>query len=335
MYHAGTEPGFPTNSEGDLSGTGLFPVGTNVTGQFLTTTVTYPDGTTFEFSHCEPIVADSDGDNIQDDIDTIWNQTSHDFDDGAGTFGSLIEVGPNGRNGCFVSVVDMPDPPPPGGRGGVAIGAACQPDPSGSGFMGPATVSLCGNREITVSHATSSILDCTHSLGAAVGIGPVDVKSGTITARLRTATTAVIGDPDPVTGSIEIQNDITSPPIWVGGLLIDPGATVTVRDTDSDAMADAYETAHDCLDFEVNDAAADPDHDGVNNLSEAELGTDPCVANAAVGGIAELPDVARLSDVAGRADSSPPTYAVVAAGVAAAFVALAGAVWYARRRRLT
>jgi hypothetical protein len=39
-------------------------------------------------------------------------------------------------------------------------------------------------------------------------------------------------------------------------------------------MPDAWEIAHG-LNWQLDDAAADPDHDGLDNLSEFQIGTDP------------------------------------------------------------
>jgi len=271
-YRAGTDPAaFSFDDKGVLSAAGFFPVSTSGTyvGQFLTTTRTYPDGHTDEFSNWVEIKWDSDGDNIQDEIDTVPG-TSHDFDDrplGGTTSGSLIEVGPGGRNGCWVSVVDLPQPD------GVVIGSTCAPKPGG-GFEGPAHVSMCGGKfTFDLPHATSMDWTC-HSAEVSVGYGPVFVQLGTITAKLPTAAKVEISDP--VGGDYEIVNDSTSPAILVGGLSVAPGETVTVQDTDGDGMVNAYETAHTCLDPDVDDAAEDPDSDDLSNLSEAELETDPC-----------------------------------------------------------
>jgi hypothetical protein len=56
------------------------------------------------------------------------------------------------------------------------------------------------------------------------------------------------------------------------------GATITkvLRDQDGDGMWDPYEQEHLCLNAMVNDGAADPDNDGLPNLTEFGLGTDPC-----------------------------------------------------------
>jgi hypothetical protein len=53
-------------------------------------------------------------------------------------------------------------------------------------------------------------------------------------------------------------------------------------DEDGDGMPDTYENANTCLDCEVDDAVADADTDGpdgLTNLEEYNLGTDPCDAD--------------------------------------------------------
>ena len=109
-------------------------------------------------------------------------------------------------------------------------------------------------------------------------------------------------------------------------------------DTDHDGMPDGYEVAHTCLNPLIDDAAADPDSDGVDNLTEYNLGTDPCAA-AAVGGIAELPPFAGTSAQEAGAPAAGSGWsagdsAALAGGLAAAVVATAGGLWYARRRWL-
>ena len=49
------------------------------------------------------------------------------------------------------------------------------------------------------------------------------------------------------------------------------------NDFDCDGMPDRYEKKHSCLDETKHDAAGDPDKDGLTNLEEHTLGTDPCV----------------------------------------------------------
>ena len=48
------------------------------------------------------------------------------------------------------------------------------------------------------------------------------------------------------------------------------------RDSDCDGMPDKYEAAHPCLHPLVPDANVDPDGDGLTNIEEFRLGTDPC-----------------------------------------------------------
>jgi hypothetical protein len=49
--------------------------------------------------------------------------------------------------------------------------------------------------------------------------------------------------------------------------------------TDGDGLPDDYKATHPCLPVGVNDAAADPDVDGLTNLQEYQQGTNPCVAD--------------------------------------------------------
>lgn len=47
-------------------------------------------------------------------------------------------------------------------------------------------------------------------------------------------------------------------------------------DTDSDMLTDQEEAQYSCLDPLVYDSESDPDNDGLNNMTERVLGTDPC-----------------------------------------------------------
>jgi hypothetical protein len=53
-----------------------------------------------------------------------------------------------------------------------------------------------------------------------------------------------------------------------------------IADADADQMSDAYELAHACLNRFVADGAGDPDGDGLSNIAEMGLDTNPCAADS-------------------------------------------------------
>ena len=58
----------------------------------------------------------------------------------------------------------------------------------------------------------------------------------------------------------------------------------TSSDVDGDGMPDAYERSNVCLDENFNDRADDPDFDGLANIDEFHIGTDPCNMDTDFGG---------------------------------------------------
>jgi len=59
------------------------------------------------------------------------------------------------------------------------------------------------------------------------------------------------------------------------------GLDPTEADTDGDGMADGFEVASACLSPQARDSTADPDADGLDNLTEYTGATDPCTPEPA------------------------------------------------------
>ena len=66
-------------------------------------------------------------------------------------------------------------------------------------------------------------------------------------------------------------------------------------DDDQDGMPDRWEGLYPCLSAKLNDAKLDPDGDGLTNLEEYQLGTNPCKPDTDHGG-----ETGRLGGAAGR-----------------------------------
>lgn len=60
--------------------------------------------------------------------------------------------------------------------------------------------------------------------------------------------------------------------------------SITLLNSDSDTIPDAYEEAHFCLNKNLNDASLDNDYDYLNNLQEFEFDTVPCKGDSDGGG---------------------------------------------------
>jgi surface antigen len=95
-----------------------------------------------------------------------------------------------------------------------------------------------------------------------------------------------------------------------------------VGDTDGDGILDAVDNCP----LTVNPDQADIDGDGIGDACEE--------AGQAVGGIADLPDVAggTVATSTARQGSSSPPYAAIAGAAAGSALLLAAGGWYARRR---
>ena len=83
------------------------------------------------------------------------------------------------------------------------------------------------------------------------------------------------------------------------------GPLLKLSDSDLDGMPDSYEDENDCLNSEVADAGADPDGDGLTNLEEFELGTDPCKADSDGDGLSDGQERGLVALTTGQAVPAP------------------------------
>src|SRR5262249_48966952 len=82
--------------------------------------------------------------------------------------------------------------------------------------------------------------------------------------------------------------------------------THPVNDRDNDGMPDDWEIAHGLNPDDPSDAAADPDGDGLTNLQEFQLGTDPQKADTDGDGIPDGVEVANGTDPLDPNSPTPP-----------------------------
>ncbi len=102
------------------------------------------------------------------------------------------------------------------------------------------------------------------------------------------------------------------------GLSSTDSITLTVlADFDGDGLPDAYENAHPCLHaWDPTDASLDSDHDGLSNLDEYALGTDPCTADTDGDGHTDGEEFNNGSDPLNPGDTpQPPVTAVAPANI--------------------
>ncbi len=129
---------------------------------------------------------DDDGDGIANDIDTEPDLFSNDFDDSAGTSGTIVD-----RADLFVAVQDAPG-------NGVTI-AANGGGGTASVDVGGGTISLTDGDEIAVS-VGSVIVE--------VVVGPVEVAVGDVSITVEAGATATITDNG--NGTVTVSSDAAS-----------------------------------------------------------------------------------------------------------------------------
>ena len=67
-----------------------------------------------------------------------------------------------------------------------------------------------------------------------------------------------------------------------------------INDLDGDGIVNSVEDQYDCLDKNVADADKDPDRDGLSNIAELNLGTDPCNPDSDFDGLTDGEEVNRV-----------------------------------------
>ena len=80
--------------------------------------------------------------------------------------------------------------------------------------------------------------------------------------------------------------------------------TDRLNDLDGDGIFNSVEDQYDCLDKNVADADKDPDRDGLSNIAELNLGTDPCNPDSDFDGLTDGEEVNRI--VSGQPASTNP-----------------------------
>jgi hypothetical protein len=79
-----------------------------------------------------------------------------------------------------------------------------------------------------------------------------------------------------------------------------------LQDSDKDGMNNGYEQSHPCLNYLVYDAKDDPDNDGLDNLTEYSVGTDPCQGDSDGGGESDGSELSRGANPIDASDDAIP-----------------------------
>jgi imidazolonepropionase-like amidohydrolase len=193
-----------------------------------------------------------DGDGINWDIDVQDGVFSNDFSDvswGGTTFGGIVT-----RAGLTVAVSDAT------GDDGVRIATA--------GVGGPAIVAPCGDpiAQLHLDPGDEVIVTCGSAVVEVIE-GPVTAQFDSLMATIPEGALLSVENPEEG-GPAEATNDASSTgDVVVGGIVIPPGTTSPIEDTDDDGLADSVET------------------DTGVYVSTSDTGTDPAIADGDADGL--------------------------------------------------
>jgi hypothetical protein len=269
-----------TDMAGYVRASGTVPSLSAHAGEFVTITATDPAGNTSEFSNCVPVLTDSDGDGIENSIDTMPGTFSNDYFDvplGGTTFGTILS-----RGGVGMSIVPSADASvcaPVGGPRCVIIGTP------GSGM--PASISHCSTGISSMSGGSLLVQKC-GSVSTQVLAGPISTQLGTIMATLPTGAIATVTDTGGGTYGVTTSAS-SGASITVGGYTMAPNQTASVTDPDGDGRVNQVDGCPNMMTTWMTpigdddcDAFPSSAYDaGTMRAAESFLGTNPNAACAA------------------------------------------------------
>ena len=145
-------------------------------------------------------------------------------------------------------------------------------------------LTICGSGTITNISYTGPLVNLRFTCPSQGGSAQVDLIGGGGTAvskYVRSGIQAVVFLKSVTKGTIDVADSVV---------------INCLPDADGDGMPDVFEKAHPCLDQSVPDAGVDDDGDSLSNLTEFQLGTDPCASDTGGDG---LSDGAELAGVTG------------------------------------
>ena len=141
----------------------------------------------------------------------------------------------------------------------------------------------CGASTITNISYTGPLVNLHFTCPSQGGSAQVDLIGGGGTAvskYVRAGIPAVVFPKSVTKGAIDIADAVR---------------IKCLPDADGDGMPDVFEKAHPCLDQSVPDAGVDDDGDSLSNITEYQLGTDPCVSDTDGDGLSDGDELAGVT----------------------------------------